>query len=51
MICLFPIMIYALGYKKLSKILINFMLLLSIIYGLIICFEYKFLITAKNTTN
>lgn len=43
--------IYALGYKRISKYLIISMIISAVIYGIVICFIYDFLIPAKVTGN
>ncbi|CAK82315.1 unnamed protein product (macronuclear) [Paramecium tetraurelia] len=50
-ICLIPMTCYALGYKRISKYLITGMIISSVIYGIVLCFQYDFLIPAKVTGN
>lgn len=44
-------MMYAFGYKKFAKYLITTMMTASLIYGIVICFKYGFLIPAKCANN
>ncbi|CAD8048697.1 unnamed protein product [Paramecium primaurelia] len=50
-ICLIPMTLYALGYKRVTKYLIIGMIISSVIYGIVLCFIYDFLIPAKVTGN
>lgn len=43
--------LYALGYKRVTKYLIIGMIISSVIYGIVLCFIYDFLIPAKVTGN
>lgn len=44
-------MIYSYNYKKIAKLLVGLMIILSIIYGILICFLNNFTLAGKMTTN